>query len=296
MTETAQTPQAAHARALARIRDAVRFSLSRRDRRLPDLAELCNFDIPGPDGPLAMRLYVPKTAEKRSPLLLFFHGGGFLLGDLDSHDALCARLAHEGRFRVLACNYRLAPEAPYPAQISDALAAALWLKRKARSLGADRRRLGIGGDSAGGYLAATIAARMPRVFAAQMLIYPLMHLDDEVWASSLIQDSRIVGRLAVRFIQAQLLTGDVQAPSLLADGRLAPLPSVIVAGGVLDPCRPDAIACRDRLMAMGAAVEWRDYPGMIHGFANLTHASQRSRDAVTEIARLTGQMMTRRRR
>jgi len=296
MTEVAQTIQVTRKTALARVREAVHASLSRRDRGLPDLAELRNFDVPGPAGPLPLRLYVPKSAGKTSPLLLFFHGGGFLLGDLDSHDALCVRLAHEGGFRVLACSYRLAPEAPFPAQIDDALAAAAWLKRKHRHVGGDRSRLAIGGDSAGGYLAATVAARMPRVFNSQMLIYPLMHLDDEVWASSLISDSRIIGRLAVRYIQSQLLTGDVLAPSLLIDGGLAPLPAVIVAGGPLDPCRPDAIACRDRLIAMGAPVEWRDYPGLIHGFANLTHTSQRSRDAVAEIARLTAEMLNRRRR
>jgi acetyl esterase len=276
---------------LERAREVSRFAVSRRDRRLPDLAEMRNFSIPGGGGPMKVRLYVPMTAQPNGPLLLYFHGGGFLTGDLDTHDALCTRLADAGGFRVLSCDYRLAPEAPYPAQAEDAVAAARWLIAHADSLGADAGRLAIGGDSAGGYLAATTAARMPDAFIGQVLIYPLMHLEDDIWSTTVLSDTRIVGRWAVRFIEEQLGGASVRAPSLLADGALAALPSVIVAGQGLDPCRPDALAARDRLEAMGATVEYRDYPGMIHGFGQLSHRLVAARKAVEETGRLAGAMM-----
>ena len=275
----------------AKIRDALNYALSRRDRFLPNLAEMRNFDIDGPGGPLSLRLYVPVTAKPKGPLLIYFHGGGFVTCSLDTHDALCTRLADAGGFRVLSCGYRLAPESPFPAQAEDALAAARWAVAHAKDLGADPKRIGIGGDSAGGYLAVMTAARMAGAFKAQVLIYPLMHLEDDVWATTLVSDGRVLGRMAVRAISAELGGLSVKAPSLLADGAISPLPSVIVAGAGIDPCRPDALAARDRLIKLGAPVEYRDFPGLIHGFGNLTHVQAAAPKAVEETARLAGQML-----
>lgn len=274
-----------------KIREALRFALSRRDRFLPNLAEMRNFDIPGPHGPLDVRLYVPKGAPHPAPLLIYFHGGGFVSCDLDTHDALCTRLADAGKFRVLSCSYGLAPEYAFPSQVQDALAAAEWAISHPAHLGADPTRIAIGGDSAGGYLAATIAARMPDAFKAQILIYPLMHLDDDIWASAMISDVRILGRWAVRAIDAHLGGAEVHAPSLLIDGALAPLPTLITAGAHLDPCRPDALMARNRLRAFGAEVTYRDYAGLTHGFGNLTHVSAAARAAVEEMGQLAGQML-----
>lgn len=286
----ASRAQGAHRWSLKQVREAVRFSLARRDRNLPDLAELRNLEVRGAAGPLAARLYVPMGAPQKGPLLLFFHGGGFVLGDLDTHDALCTRLADASGLRILSCRYRLAPEHPFPAQLEDAMAAAQWLVRHARRLGADKKRILIGGDSAGGYLALSTAKAMKKTFAGQVLIYPLMHLEDDVWAETMGANTRVIGRLAVRYIEAQLATAGMRAPSLLADGALAPLPTVITAGGHLDPCAPDALTCADRLRALGAPVVLRTYPGQIHGFANLTHTSSAARRAVDEIGRLTRQL------
>ncbi|MBI5939479.1 MAG: alpha/beta hydrolase, partial [Caulobacterales bacterium] len=235
--------------------------LSRRDRTLPMLAQLRNFTVEGAVGPLAARLYVPEGAEDPGPMLVFFHGGGFVLGDLETHDAFCVRLAAAAKVRVLACRYRLAPEAPYPAQLDDALASFRWIAARAGEFGADPDALAIGGDSAGGYLAVAATARLnaetPGAVKAQVLIYPLLTLDDDVWASTLLQDARVVGRLAVQFIRAQLAT--TEAPSLL--GRLegkAP-PTLLVAGGPLDPCRPDALTYAQALTSAGVSFEERYY-------------------------------------
>lgn len=275
---------------LKRVREAMRVALMRRDRNLPHLAELRNLEVKGATGPLDARLYVPKGAPPKGPVLLFFHGGGFVTCDLDTHDALCARLADASGVRVLSCLYRLAPEHAWPAQLEDAKAAARWVAANGRKLGARRGKLLIGGDSAGGYLALATAAAMPKAFIGQVLIYPLMHLEDDVWSRTMGATSRFIGRIAVRYIETQLAAGGARAPSLLADGAVAPLPTVIARGGHLDPCGPDGGALAERLRALGAKVEDRVYPGLLHGFANLTHASAASRNAVEEIGRLAGEL------
>lgn len=276
-----------------RARKLIDFILSRRDRTLPLLAELRNFTVEGAAGPLAARLYVPQGAQTPGPMLIFFHGGGFVLGDIETHDAFCVRLADAAKVRVLACRYRLAPEAPYPAQLDDALAAFRWIEARADAFGADPAALALGGDSAGAYLAVAATARLnaqsPGAVRAQVLIYPLLTLDDDVWASSLLRDSRIVGRLAVQFIRAQLAT--TEAPSLL--GRLegkAP-PTLLVAGGPLDPCRPDALSYARALSEAGVELQERYFTAQPHGFINLTHVSAPVREAVAEIGVMTGDLL-----
>src|SRR5689334_18349416 len=128
-----------------------------------------------PVGDLRGRLYVPSRAVARGPLLVFFHGGGWIYGDLDSHDPTCRFLAERSGVRVLAVDYRLAPEHPFPAAYDDCLDAFRWTVKNAESLGADPARLAIGGDSAGGNLAAVVAieaAREGLPLAFQLLIYP----------------------------------------------------------------------------------------------------------------------------
>lgn len=274
-----------------RARAAVRFALSRRDRHLPLLAELRNLEIEGAAGPLQARLYVPKGAEAPGPLLLFFHGGGFILGDIETHDAFCVRLADAAGVRVLSCRYRLAPEAAFPAQLDDAVAASRWTLANLGRLGGTT--LALGGDSAGGYLAVAatraLNAETPGAVRAQVLVYPLLSMDDDVWASTLVQDARIVGRLAVQFIRAQLATEE--GHSLLAGDHAATPPTLVVAGDQLDPCRPEAAAYAAELRAAGVPVEERYFALQPHGFINLTHVSAPARDAVSEIGAMTARLL-----
>jgi acetyl esterase len=274
-----------------RARKAVSFALSRRDRHLPLLAESRNLEVESAAGPLPARLYVPRGAEAPGPLLVFFHGGGFILCDIETHDAFCVRLAEAAGVRVLSCRYRLAPEAAFPAQLDDAVDTLRWAGANLERLGANA--LAVGGDSAGGYLAVAgaraVNAGAPGMIAAQVLIYPLLSMDDEVWATTLFQDARIVGRLAVQFIRAQLATSE--GHSLLGRSHVTTPPTLVVGGDRLDPCRPEATIYAAELRGAGVAVEERYFALQPHGFINLTHVSQASRDAVREIGALTGALL-----
>ena len=282
-----------HQRILARARQAVRFALAFRDRSLPLMAQGRNFTIAGPGGSLPARLSAPHGAAADGPTLVFFHGGGFVAGDLDTHDAFCVRLADAAGVKVIGCDYRLAPEAPFPAQLDDAVAAFRWIREHAAELAINPDALALGGDSAGGYLAVAATRRLnreaPGAVRAQVLVYPLLHLDDGIWAASLLEDSRVIGRLAVGYIRAQLATSE--APSLLDGVDATTPPTLLVAGGALDPCRPDAIAYGQSLAAVGVPLDQRWFEGQMHGFINLTHVSGEIRDAVADIGHRAGRLL-----
>lgn len=289
MARFASAIATSHLWALQRARLAFHVGLSDRDRSLPSLAERSVLQLRGAQGSLEGRLYRPTGVPPDAPLLLFFHGGGFVVSDLDTHEALCIRLADAGRMRVLSSSYRLAPEHRFPAQLDDALA----VTRQVLDEGlAGPPGLAIGGDSAGAYIAASTAAsisrEVPGAITAQLLLYPLLQLDEEVWASSILRQTRVLGWAATRYIKAQILDAGASVPSLLAPSAVAPLPTVIATGGVLDPVREDALVLVEQLRGAGATVALREYPGLIHGFGNLTHASRTARDAVAEVGGLIG--------
>lgn len=246
------------------------------------MAEQRDLPVPGGDGAvLPARFYRPHTAAPDAPMMVYFHGGGFTFCDVGTHDALCRRLAHGAGIRVLSVGYRLAPEHPYPTQYDDALAAARFVAGRPAQFGGDHGLI-LGGDSAGGYLALAATRRMNADVAGTvmltLLIYPLLQLDDDQWASSLIRDYRVVGRIALVFIRNRLAH---PAPSLLgADLRFDP-PSVVTCGG-LDPVKPDAMAYAGELEQAGVPV-WRlCHPQLPHGYANFTHVLKASRQAVDE--------------
>jgi acetyl esterase len=227
MTKTPkELASASHRWAVQRARDASHLALANRDRKLPPLAERRELTLPGAEGPLTARLYRADGTAADAPLLLFFHGGGFIVGDLDTYESLCIRLAAAGDLRVLSASYRLAPEHRFPAQLEDALAIA-------RAVATDQelaagRPFAVGGDSAGGYLAASVAARLtaetPGSITAQLLIYPLLHVDEELWAADLLRHTRALGWAAVRYIRAQIHDGAGSAPSLLEPAPSQPSP------------------------------------------------------------------------
>ena len=149
----------------------------------PELARIEPLTIPAPHGAIGARIYTPKTlrgTNGRSACLVFFHGGGWVIGDLDSHDVVCRKLAHEGELIVISVDYRLAPEHKFPSAVDDAIAATTWIAGNADKLGIDAARLSVGGDSAGGNLAAVVALAARDgdglakglAIAAQVLIYP----------------------------------------------------------------------------------------------------------------------------
>ncbi len=280
----------AHRFGLERVRRAVRFAVAHRDRKLPRLAQIRNLDFPAASGKRAARLYVPLHAPAVGPAILFFHGGGFVISDIETHDALCQRLADAAGVRVVSAAYGLAPEHPFPSQVDDARAAFAWLLDQAAELGVDIDRIAVAGDSAGAYLAATVAneanTRRPGAVKAQGLFYPLVHLDDEIWAQTLLRDARLIGRLAVAYINAQL--AEARAPSLLEAVGSATPPTFLVSGAGLDPVRPDAMAYAEALEAAGVPVELRAYPGQAHGFVNFTHVLPVAVEAVAALGARLG--------
>ncbi|MBO9559797.1 MAG: alpha/beta hydrolase [Caulobacter sp.] len=283
----------AHRFGLERVRRAVRFAIAHRDRKLPRLAQIRNLDYPAASGRRAARLYVPMQAPATGPAILFFHGGGFVISDIETHDALCQRLADAAGVRVLSAAYGLAPEHPFPSQLDDARAALGWLADRAGELGVDPDRLAVAGDSAGAYLAATVAHeannRRAGAVKAQGLFYPLVHLDDQIWAETLLRDARLIGRLAVAYINAQLASA--RAPSLLDTVGPATPPTFVVSGSLLDPVHPDAVTYTRALEAAGVPVELKTYPGQAHGFVNFTHVLPSAVEAVATLGAQLGKAL-----
>lgn len=284
-----------HRLGLQQTRAAIRAAISGRDKTCPPVAEVRELEIPGPASLLAGRLYRPVGAEDNGPALVFIHGGGFVIGDLDTNDAFCRRLAAASKVTVIAATYRLAPEAKFPAQMEDALAATRWVIANAKALGVRGHGLALSGDSAGAYLAIAITAKLnsehPGTVASQILVYPLVHIDDDLWSQTVFQDSRVVGRAAVAYIRSQLADGEINAPSILDQDLPPPPPTLIVLGGPMDPVRPDAKRYAAKIQAQGTPVVMREYPLLPHGWANMTHVSSIARKAVTETATLAGALI-----
>jgi acetyl esterase len=286
LSRLSQQARRRHLQGLRGLRAALSSPPLRTDRGAPAM-ETRELAIAAGPVSLPARLYRPAQAYAAGPALVFFHGGGFVICDLETHDALCRRLAAAAGLRVISVAYRLAPEAPFPAQLEDGEAAVRWVMSEAAELGADPARILVGGDSAGGYIAVAAAAKLnaerPGAVSGQLLIYPLLELDDAAWASSLFAHSRIVGRAAVGYIRAQLKLGDT-AGSSLVDIDPSPLPPTLIAtGGALDPCRPDGRKLAARLQGAGKPVTLLEFPRLPHGFASLTAVSLAARRAVGEI-------------
>ncbi|NEX95177.1 alpha/beta hydrolase [Caulobacter sp. 17J65-9] len=275
------------------LREAAERLLSDQDWHAPPLGEVRELAPPGPGGPLRARLYAPVNAPAHGPALLYFHGGGFVCGSIDTHDSVCRWLAASSGVRFISCGYRLAPETAFPGQQADALAAARWVREEAGALGVDPERLALGGDSAGAYLAAltalTLNAERPGSVPLQLLLYPLLHLEDAVWREEVLRHFRVIGRVAAQSIRREI--GDAPFPSLLE----APLdhapPTLLAGGGPLDPVRADVEAYGQRLAGAGRLVFERTWPALVHGGLNLTHLSKGSVSALTEVGTLLGKEM-----
>lgn len=242
-------------------------------------------------GDLAARLYVPTIAVTPSPLLVFFHGGGWIYGDLDSHDGTCRLLAEKAGVRVLAVDYRLGPEDPFPAAYDDALAAYSWVAENAESLGANPAKLAVGGDSAGGNLAAVVAieaARQGWPLAFQLLVYPATDCARDTRSFEMFGEGFFLTREFMRVANQGYLADGVDA----RDPRVSPLyadlpeglaPAYLCTAG-FDPLRDEGEAYARKLSDAGVTVELKRFPDLIHGFFNVVGVGRRSTAAVAEIA------------
>ena len=250
--------------------------------------------VPGPAGPIPARLYVPFADGQRRPLVVHFHGGGWVIGDLDSHDTACRHLAREAGAGVLAIDYRLAPEHRFPAAVDDALAAFEWAAANADALGFDPARVAVAGDSAGGNLAAVVAQLTTRAGgprpAAQFLAYPVTdvstkHPSYRLFAEGFLLTERDMDWFRAHYLPDEATAGDPRVSPLLAPDVSGLPPAVVLTCG-FDVLRDEGEAYARRLEQAGVPVTLRRSTGLIHGFCNAVGVSPLSRDATREGFRL----------
>lgn len=279
---------------LAQTRRGLRTLLAVPSARAGGLARAEDIAIPGVAGDLRARYYEAADATA-APLIVYFHGGGFVCCDIDTHDSICSWLAKGSRGRVLSVGYRLAPEVPFPAQLQDTRAACAWAIQNAHRFGAASDRIAIGGDSAGAYLAATMALEInratPGAVALQVLLYPLVHVQDSLWADEELRNFRFLGRVACLYIARSL--GAEALPSLLDVDLSAAPPTIVAGGGPMDPVRADVKAFVGALRSAGVPVTERKYPVLMHGGLNFTAYSKVATSALQEVGELAREELAR---
>jgi acetyl esterase len=247
----------------------------------------------GPQGPIPLRLYRPTGVPEATalPALVFFHGGGWVIGDLDTHDVLCRQLTAESGASVVAVDYRLAPEHKFPAAVDDAWAATRWVAAHAAELGIDGTQLAVGGDSAGGNLAAVVAILARESggpsMALQVLIYPATDLAEESPSYADFADGFMLTRQTMRWFNTHYLNGNQDAldwrASPLRAVSLAGLPPALVVTAGFDPLRDEGDAYARKLRAAGVRVDAICYGGMIHGFVPMGRLIETGNRAVSHI-------------
>jgi len=253
----------------------------------PPVANVENRTIPGPAGELPVRIYTP-DAQGALPLLVFFHGGGFVLCGLDSHDALARSLCNGARAVVVSVDYRLAPEAKFPAAPEDCYAATVWAVENASSLGADGARVALAGDSAGGNLAAVVAQlakqRGGPALCHQLLIYPVTAQGSTTPSYEANAEGYFLTRDMMEWFWHHYLENeddgrDPMASPLLAQD-LAGLPPATVFTAEFDPLCDEGEAYARRLDEAGVPTQHVRYDGVIHGFVSMYEILDKGRDAI----------------
>jgi acetyl esterase len=279
---------------LAQTRRGLRTLLAVPSARAAGLARVEDAAIPGPSGDLRARYYEAADAAT-APLIVYFHGGGFVCCDIDTHDSVCSWLAKSSRGRVLSVGYRLAPEAQFPAQLEDTRAACAWAFQNAQRFGASPDRIAIAGDSAGAYLATTMSLEInratPGAVTLQILLYPLVHVQDSLWADEELRNFRFLGRVACLYIARSL--GAEALPSLLDVDLSAAPPTIVAGGGPMDPVRADVKAFVTALRAAGVRVTERKYPVLMHGGLNFTAYSKVATSALQDVGELAREELAR---
>jgi acetyl esterase len=258
----------------------------------PELESARPLSIPAPHGSIPARIYTPKRLRQTAglaPCLVFFHGGGFVIGNLDSHDVACRQLAHEGELIVISVDYRLAPEHKFPAAPEDAIAATKWVAANAQQLGVDAARLFVGGDSAGGNLAAVTAIAVRETgpkLAGQVLIYPatdfaMNHPSHREPETSLLLTHSVI-KWFIDHYMGDADRSDWRASPVRAKLEGLPPAYVLVAGA--DPLRDEGNEYAERLTQAGVAVTYRFFPGQFHGFFTMGKLLGQANIAASEIS------------
>lgn len=250
---------------------------------------------PGPHGPVPLRAFRPKAApaDAALPVLVYFHGGGWVIGDLDTHDVLCRQLARESQAMVVSVDYRMAPEFEFPAAVDDCWAATCWIAEHGQSLGMDTARLAVGGDSAGGNLAAVISLMArdhpphPNI-AYQVLIYPATEMDAATESMRVNGEGFLLSSKSMLWFMKQYL-GDRSSTSEIKTWRASPLlaashaslpPALVLTAG-FDPLRDEGRMYADKLSADGTPAQYICFERQIHGFITMSRVIDEAKTAVS---------------
>jgi acetyl esterase len=256
------------------------------------LAEVRELTLRGPAGALPARLYVPAEALERDegPLTVYYHGGGWTVGDLDTHDEVCRRLASSAGHRVLSVDYRLAPEHPFPAGVEDAFSGFREAIALAPTLGVDPSRVAVAGDSAGGHLA-TVTSQLAAADggptpAFQLLIYPVTDCLRVAASRLTFADGFLLTKENMDWYEEQFIgpadRADPRVSPMLAE-RLEGLPPAFVVTAGFDPLRDEGEAYARRLMSAGVRTTVRRHPGYVHGFTHVMVGGAGPREALAEM-------------
>lgn len=278
--------------------DQARVEYLRRTERVRadvDIYRVEDRQIPGPVQTIKVRVYTPQVSQEQAslPVLVWYHGGGFVIGDLDSHDSACRALANQSECLVVAVDYRLAPEHKFPGAVEDCEAALHWVAANAAELGGDPGRIAVGGDSAGGNLAAVVAllAREkggPKL-CFQLLIYPCVAPEPETPSHHQFAEGYLLTRKTITWFFKQYLRSSKDT----LDPRYAPLeekdlsslpPSLVIVAG-FDPLRDEGVDYAKALIDAGNKVTLSNYEGMIHGFYLMGGMIDKANQAIEESAR-----------
>lgn len=254
-----------------------------------EVASVENVQVPTGDRPLALRVYRPLGApdDARLPALVYFHGGGWLMGNIDTHDALCRELCNMSQVCIVSVDYRLAPENPYPAALEDARSALAWVFDEGEDAFIDTQRIAVGGDSAGANLAAVLALEVRdtpgKKIAYQMLVYPV--LDLRCGSDSYERFARGFGltRDMMEYFIRQYANGadlgDWHLSPLLCESLEGAAPALVIVAG-FDPLHSEGLDYAQRLSAAGVRTTLIDFSRQIHGFLTMGRVVDEANDAI----------------
>jgi acetyl esterase len=258
------------------------------------IGKIANIAIPATRGEIAARSYAPVAASSEPlPTLVYFHGGGWVIGSIETHDGLCRMIANGSGCRVISVEYGLAPENKFPGPVEDAMSAIEWIEKNAAQLGVDANRLAVGGDSAGGNLAAVVAqiakAKGGPKIAFQMLLFPVTQIGDETTSLREYAEGYFLERKTLDWFYAHYLPVDADRN----DPRISPLhaedvsglpPAYVMLGG-FDPLHDEGMAYAEKLRAAGVSAAVVDYPDMVHVFIYLQAILPQAAEALNAAAK-----------
>ena len=273
-------------------RQAFRAMREAAKQAVPEMAEVRNLEAPGPGGTIPVRLYRSYAAPaSASPVMVFFHGGGWVVGDLETHDIQCRHFANEGKCTVVSVDYRLAPEHKFPAAADDCIAATQWVAANANQLGIAAKKIAVGGDSAGGNLAAVVAldaaAKNGPALQGQVLIYPVTDMRPGYDSYERVGDGFTLTKGSMDWFRGHYLADENQ----IADWRASPLlavnlgqtpPALVLTAG-LDPLCDEGEVYANALKNAGVEVEFTCYSGQMHGFVGSTGIIRQADQANAQI-------------